>query len=110
MRWIVLALAVWPGSALADWVRVDSDVAVRAALAGREVVYDAHTSQGFGADGTTLHVTERAAQGRWEARGGQYCSLWSPSTEWTCYDLDINDNRLGFTGPGGSVGEGVYAE
>ncbi|WP_425038929.1 hypothetical protein [Primorskyibacter sp. S187A] len=110
MRWIVLVLMLLPAMASADWLRLSSDVEVEEALANRTLVYDAYTTQSFSASGETLYITERVAQGRWAARGGQYCSVWPPSDVWTCYDLEVDGIRLRFTGPDRVSTEGEYAK
>lgn len=45
--------------------------------------------QYFAADGATPYYGSDgpASQGRWQVRGDQYCSLWPPSTAWSCYDV-----------------------
>lgn len=109
-KFVVLAL-MWPGVALADgWERVGDDDGVMAALAGRTVQYDAYTLQRFGASGDTTYVTERAADGRWAARGGQYCSVWPPADVWTCYDLYVDGDNVRFVGADRSVSDGVVTE
>lgn len=109
-KWVVLA-AIWPGVALAqDWVRLSDDAAVLKALAGRSVQYDPLTQQRFGALGDTTYVTERAADGRWTARGGQYCSVWPPSDQWACYDLYVDGEHVRFVGADRSVSDGVFIE
>lgn len=110
MRGIVLALAMVPGAAAADWVTLTSDAEITEALSNRVVAYDALTTQSFGASGATLYVTERVASGRWAARGGQYCSVWPPSDVWSCFDFAVNGDRVRFTGSDRSVSEGVFTQ
>ena len=107
---LVLALAICPGLALAQgWERLDDD-AIRSALGDRVLVYDAYTQQYFGKAGDTRYITDRAADGRWDVRGGQYCSQWPPSDTWACYDVERDGNRVRFIGSDRSVSEGVFAE
>jgi len=80
MRFLLVVLGLLPSLVQAeDWQRLLDDEAVTAAIADRTIVYDAHTMQWFGASGDTQYVTDRMADGRWAARGGQYCSTWPPS-------------------------------
>ena len=110
MRGLAVVLTALAGHAVAqDWQRL-GDEAIREALAGRTLIFDAYTFQTFAADGSTQFVTERASDGRWEARGGQYCSTWPPSDLWTCYDLERAGDRFRFIGPDRSVSEGAYPE
>lgn len=111
MRFAVILIALLPASAWAeDWVRLLNDAAVEQAIAGRTVVYDEYTLQQFGAAGDTQFITERASSGRWAARGGQYCSVWPPSDVWTCYDLQLNGDRIRFIASDRSVSEGVFQQ
>ena len=110
MRALVMMALLWPGMAGAqDWVRQDDD-GIHAALANRTLRYDAYTTQFFGKDGFTRFITERAADGQWAARDGQYCSVWPPSDVWTCYDLYVAGNRVQFIGSDRSVSTGTYAD
>jgi hypothetical protein len=46
--------------------------------------------QFFGADGSTIYFGDGpSSTGSWEVRGNQYCSVWPPSTEWVCYDVEL---------------------
>jgi len=112
MRRIVMALAMVcaPAAAAADWVPLTSDDQITAALAGRVLIHDAYSAQRFEATGETLHVTDRAAAGLWEARDGRYCSNWPPSETWTCYDLALDGNRLRFSALGLAPSIATYAE
>ena len=112
MKWIICVLAlIWPVAGLADeWQRVVNDEGVTEALAGRTLQYDPLTMQHFGKLGDTQYITERAADGRWAARGGQYCSVWPPSDTWACYDLYLNGDQVRFVGADRSVSEGTYRE
>jgi hypothetical protein len=110
MRWIVLIAALWPGLACAEWVRLTTDAEIEAALAGRVLIHDRHTAQSFTAGGETLHVTDRAAAGLWEARDGRYCSAWPPGETWTCYELEVQGPRLRFRAQDGRVSEARYGE
>lgn len=47
-----------------------------------------NTRQFFSANGATDHnASGRQSSGRWRIQNDQYCSTWSPSGPWTCYDL-----------------------
>ncbi len=107
MRMIALILLSLPGSAAAqDWVLQD-DAGIMAALGGKTVRYDAYTVQHFGRGGDTQFVTERAADGRWAARGDQYCSVWPPSDVWACYDFYVAGQDVQFIGSDRSVSQGT---
>lgn len=111
MKLSVVIFALLPGIAAADgWQRLLDDTAITEALAGQVVVYDAYTRQYFGPNGATQYFTERASDGRWAARAGQYCSVWPPSDTWACYDLEINGNQVRFTSADRSQSVGAFAE
>lgn len=109
MRIFVILLALAPNFLAADeWKHLLTDEEIQQALADRVVRYDELTFQFFGAAGDTRFVTERASDGRWAARGGQYCSVWPPSDLWACYDFQVNGDRVRFISSDRSVSEGVY--
>lgn len=112
MRRIVMAglLAALAGPAAADWVRLTTDDQIAAALAGRTVIYDAYTRQSFDPAGGTVHVTERMATGRWEARDGRLCTNWPPSAAWRCVTLEMQGGEIRFISDTGLVSRGAYAE
>ncbi len=45
--------------------------------------------QYFAADGATPYYGSDGpvSHGKWQVRGDQYCSLWPPSSAWSCYDV-----------------------
>ncbi|MEY1555137.1 hypothetical protein AB3Y40_05830 [Yoonia sp. R2331] len=107
MRALAVVLMCLPGMAAAqDWVRQD-DAGIMAALGGKTVRYDAYTIQHFSKAGDTQYITERAADGRWAARAGQYCSVWPPSDTWTCYDFYLAGDLVQFIGSDRSVSQGT---
>lgn len=72
----------------ATWRRL-ATAEIEAALAGRTIDY-ANARQEFTASGRSYYA-ETGSQtefGQWEARANQYCSLWPPSTAWSCYKLE----------------------
>ncbi len=110
MRMIALVLMCLPGVAAAqEWVRQD-DAGIMDALGGKTLRYDAYTIQHFGKAGDTQYITERAADGRWAARGGQYCSVWPPSDTWACYDVYLSGQQVRFVGSDRSESTGTYQE
>ena len=113
MRWLWLALLVLaPDSALAEeWTRLD-DTGIAAALNDRTLRYDASTIQSFSPSGATRYVTDRVSNGRWAARGGQYCSVWPPSDTWACYDVELSDDgaEVRFIASDESISQGHYIE
>lgn len=107
----IFCLALLPISAQAEeWVVLDQNADIFAALEGQTVRYGPLTFQVFNADGDTQYITERFSEGQWEAREGRYCSVWPPSEIWTCYDFQQNGDRVRFISDGGVVSEGVYEE
>ncbi len=110
-RALIVAGSLLPTLAIAEeWTPLFEDAAIQEALADRMVRYDALTYQIFGAAGDTQYITERASEGRWAARGGQYCSVWPPSDVWTCYDFAVSGNSVRFIGSDRSVSVGTYEE
>jgi hypothetical protein len=88
-----------------DWVRLDDD-GIRAALAGRTLVYEGGSTQSFAAGGST---TYDGTSGSWQVEGGRYCSVWPPSDRWACYDVSRDGARIRFS-DGGSDTIGAYAD
>lgn len=107
MRWIALVAGLTPEAAMA-WERLDS-AGIEAALADRRVVFDNHTYQTFSSQGRTQYVTERAADGYWQADDGLYCVSWPPSLIVECYKLEIEGDSLRFTSADGAASVGTYA-
>ena len=111
MRCLMIATMLLPGLAMAaDWEPLRRDDAIRKALSDRTLRYDAYTTQYFSKAGETVYYTERAASGRWDARGGQYCSTWPPSDTWACYDIEVMEDRVRFIASDRSQSEGWTAE
>lgn len=110
MRAVAMMILLASPAVAEDWVLVLDDAGVTAALAGRTLIYDAYTQQTFGPDGDTTYITERASDGRWAARAGQYCSVWPPSDIWACYDLHLSGERVKFIGSDRSESIGTYAK
>ncbi len=109
MKTITVLMSLLPSVLWAqEWVQLSDDAAITEALAGQVIVYDAYSLQHFGAEGDTQFVTERMSDGRWAARGGQYCSTWPPSDTWDCYDFQVNGDRVRFISSDRSVSEGAY--
>lgn len=97
-------------AAAEDWVPLMVDEEIEAALSDRILRYDALTFQRFGAEGDTQFITERASDGRWAARGGQYCSVWPPSDVWTCYDFQVSGDQARFISSDRSISVGTFEE
>jgi hypothetical protein len=77
------ALAV-PTFALADETRLDH-LAILATLTGATIEASGW-SQTFDKGGATEYVSQgKVSQGRWDVQGDQYCSMWPPSDQWSCY-------------------------
>lgn len=107
--WTVLMLMPQIAAA-AEWEPVTVDAEIRQTLAGRTLTFDAYTFQRFGEGGDTQYVTDRLSDGRWEARGGQYCSAWPPSDLWTCYDIEVQGKLVRFISVDGSNSTGTYRD
>ena len=109
MRWIAVALAVWPvGASAEDWARL-AGPDIRAALTARVLGFADGTTQEFRADGTTL---AGSGEGRWRVDGDRYCSAWPPAEAWACYDVEREAGGLDlrFTSDDGSVSVGRYTD
>lgn len=107
MKAILALIALAPLPSLAqDWEMLRDDTKITAVLAGQTVIYDAYTQQRFGPRGDTQYITERFSEGRWAARGGQYCSAWPPSELWTCYDFGVSGELVLFVAADGSLSQG----
>lgn len=91
-----------------DWTQLRDDAAIKDALSDQTLVYDAYTFQQFSADGATRYLTERVSDGRWAARGGQYCSVWPPSDVWTCYDFEVKGGQVRFISSDQSISVGTF--
>lgn len=108
MRFMAVMIALAGPAAAQGWEPVIDDQEIFETFAGRTVVYDAYTYQQFGADGDTRFVTERAADGVWAARDGQYCSQWPPSDLWDCYDVQLRGEEVKFIGRDKSESAGTF--
>ena len=102
----VLCIIGFP--AFADWQAVKGD-GLGAVLGGQRVVYVSGAWQTFATGGRTLYNAGQDQWGRWVVRGDQYCSLWPPSDQWSCYDVEIDGRNLRFTGGSGDVTLGRFA-
>lgn len=108
MRFVAV-MATLAGEAVAQgWEPVFEDQAIFDAFADRTVTFDAYTFQTFGAAGETRFLTERAADGLWMARDGQYCSQWPPSERWECYDIQLREAQVKFIGPNRTESIGTF--
>jgi hypothetical protein len=104
---LVAAWVLGPAPGAAEvWERLDG-AAITLALSARVLGYPDGTLQDFFADGRTLYGE---SSGRWEVRGDQYCSVWPPSDRWSCYAVDQSGLDIRFTGDGGTVTIGRYAD
>ncbi len=88
------------------WQRLGTDE-IEAALSGHIIDY-ANARQEFSASGRTYYAETGGATefGQWEARANLYCSLWPPSTAWSCYQLEqdtLDPGHLRFVGARGDV-------
>ncbi len=70
------------------WQRLDT-AAIQTVLAGNIIDY-ANARQEFSASGRSYYAETGGETefGQWEARANRYCSLWPPSTAWSCYKLE----------------------
>ena len=80
---LAAALAA-PSFALAGETRLDHK-AILATLTGA-TIEGPDWSQTFEKGGATEYVSQgKQSNGRWDAQGDQYCSMWPPSDQWSCY-------------------------
>ncbi|MFK7752807.1 MAG: hypothetical protein AB8B51_09670 [Sedimentitalea sp.] len=110
MRIMTGVLSLLPGVVCAqDWQALSGDE-VRAALEGRTLTYTSGAVQDFRASGKTLYNAGQDSWGNWRVQGAQYCSQWSPSDLWACYDMAKRKETLRFIGEAGDVTDGVYSD
>ena len=111
LRSAVLSLLLLATPALAeDWHKLD-DAGITTALAARVLKYEDGTSQNFFQDGRTLfRAVAGESWGKWWVEGGQYCSTWPPSDVPACYRVETQGLEVRFTGAGGDVSLGQYAD
>lgn len=65
--------------------------------------YDQQTEQIYRASGDTFYSEGgNQSQGRWDVRGNEYCSVWPPSTYWSCYAVAKNDDDIIFIAKNGT--------
>lgn len=76
----------------ADWTALDG-AGIAEALTGRSLDYG-HATQDFRASGGTDYFSGRPSTGRWEVRRDQYCSVWPPSDQWACYDVEMSADGM----------------
>lgn len=91
-----------------DWVDVTKNEDIKAALSDKLVRFDEHSFQVFLGNGKTRYITERVSEGLWVARDGQYCSAWSPTNKWICYDFFMKEDRVRFVLSDGTFSEGYF--
>jgi hypothetical protein len=63
------------------------------------------SEQVFRKSGATFTVdltTHQQSQGSWKVEGDQYCSVWPPSSYWTCYDVHRVNDGVDFVSSSGS--------
>ncbi len=106
---LVLTVLASPASA-AEWQKLN-DEEILQALVSRVLQYS-NAIQNFFADGRTLYEEGQPSWGRWLVSGDRYCSVWPPSTEWTCYDLEQHERglMLRFISDSGTITKGVYID
>lgn len=104
----LILMAMTTPIAAQEWQKLD-DAGIMDALSDRTLIYD-NASQEFHKDGRTLYQAAAPSWGGWRASGGQYCSVWPPSSVWTCYDLEreVDGLRVRFTSSDGSNTIGTY--
>lgn len=68
--------------------------------------------QAFYETGRTRYRVGNERWGWWEVRNDQYCSLWPPSDEWTCYSMTLSSDgqTVQFIDEAGDIFEGRIAE
>ncbi|MFO1176271.1 MAG: hypothetical protein U1E48_13905 [Paracoccaceae bacterium] len=105
---LVLAL---PAAAEDGWTMLKGDE-VKAALAGHTLAYANGATQVFKPSGDTSYDSGHLQPGSWRIEGDRYCSVWPPSSQWTCYGLERSADGKGvrFIADDGSMTEGRYAD
>jgi hypothetical protein len=67
---------------------------IEAALTDRTAIYDGGViKQYFSPSGATPYWDgTRLTKGSWRVSGDQYCSIWPPSSNWSCYEMVRNSD------------------
>lgn len=90
-----------------QWHALDG-AAIEAALSDRSVTYDAGARQHFYASGRTLYTHGEPSWGSWRVENDRYCSLWPPSPDWDCYEVQGDGvNGVNFLDEWGNTFPGV---
>lgn len=108
---MILLFTLWALPATAEeWQKLNSEE-IQQALTARVLQYPS-AMQDFFADGRTLYDEGRPSWGRWMVSGNRYCSVWPPSSLWSCYDLEQHGNglMLRFVSDSGTITKGIYID
>ncbi len=63
---------------------------------------DQPTEQIYRASGDTFYSENgNQSQGRWEVRSDEYCSVWPPSSHWSCFAVAKDGDTIIFTSKSG---------
>lgn len=110
MRAIVLCLTLATPALAEDW-RVLDGAGIAAALSARALQYEDGARQNFFQDGRTRYAAGAGESwGKWWVEGDRYCSTWPPSDVAACYGVEAQGSEVRFTGTGGDVSVGRYAD
>ena len=106
----VAAVLVASPAAAEDWVALDG-ARIKSALEGRSLDYG-NATQDFSTSGSTNYTSSRPTRGQWAVRGDQYCSVWPPSDDWACYDVDlsVDGTQVRFRRGASDVTVGTYVK
>jgi len=112
-RFLLLALCLMASPAHAQEKKLDGDGITRAlpdkTLAGTDG--GKQWTQLFRTGGLTVYTIDgNSSNGRWTARGDQYCSQWPPNETWACYDVTVDGKTITFISSSGRRFPGSSAD
>jgi hypothetical protein len=98
---LVLCATVLSAPADAAEIKL-SGAEIITALSDKTMIADGEIAQIFQSTGLTIY-TERGAQslGKWKVENEKYCSVWPPSTFWSCYDVVRDGEMITFVSSSG---------
>ncbi|MCX7888167.1 MAG: hypothetical protein N2422_00365 [Rhodobacteraceae bacterium] len=109
---LALLAAAAPAATEGGWTRLTTPE-IADALVARTIAFDNGATQEFRADGTTTYDSGSGpSAGKWRASDDEYCSIWPPSEDWVCFDVERSADGLDlrFTSTGGGFSVGRYID
>ena len=92
---VLFSSSAWPAAKSLTGKEIES------VLRDRTVAGDGWT-QAFRSDGSTTYNSARGGEpGSWEVRADEYCSVWPPSLQWSCYVVTLDGEKINFISNGG---------